>query len=207
MRTRIKICGITRIEDGLDAASAGADAIGFVFYAKSPRYVAPAQARVIADRLPPFVTSVGLFVDATPAEVRDVIRVARLDCLQFHGDESPDYCASFSRPFMKAARVRPGQDLLQYSIDFRDAQALLLDAYVEGVPGGTGQRFDWRLIPKNLSLPIVLSGGLDADNVSDAIAQVRPWAVDVSSGVEASKGIKDAKKIEQFIRGVRNADV
>ena len=207
MRTRIKICGITRIEDGLDAASAGADAIGFVFYAKSPRYVAPAQARVIVDRLPPFVTSVGLFVDATPADVRDVIRVARLDCLQFHGDESPDYCASFSIPFMKAARVRPGQDLLQYSIDFRDAQALLLDAYVEGVPGGTGQRFDWRLIPKNLSLPIVLSGGLDADNVSDAIAQVRPWAVDVSSGVEASKGIKDAKKIEQFIRGVRNADV
>ena len=207
MRTRIKICGITRIEDGLDAASAGADAIGFVFYAKSPRYVAPAQARVIADRLPPFVTSVGLFVDATPAEVRDVIRVARLDCLQFHGDESPDYCASFSIPFMKAARVRPGQDLLQYSIDFRDAQALLLDAYVEGVPGGTGQRFDWRLIPQSLSLPIVLSGGLDADNVSDAIAQVRPWAVDVSSGVEASKGIKDAKKIEQFIRGVRNADV
>ena len=207
MRTRIKICGITRIEDGLDAASAGADAIGFVFYAKSPRCVAPAQARAIADRLPPFVTSVGLFVDATPAEVRDVIRVARLDCLQFHGDESPDYCASFSIPFMKAARVRPGQDLLQYSIDFRDAQALLLDAYIEGVPGGTGQRFDWRLIPKNLSLPIVLSGGLDADNVSDAIAQVRPWAVDVSSGVEASKGIKDAKKIEQFIRGVRNADV
>ena len=207
MRTRIKICGITRIEDGLDAASAGADAIGFVFYAKSPRYVAPAQARVIADRLPPFVTSVGLFVDATPAEVRDVIRVARLDCLQFHGDESPDYCASFSIPFMKAARVRPGQDLLQYSIDFRDAQALLLDAYVEGVPGGTGQRFDWRLIPQSLSLPIVLSGGLDADNVSDAISQVRPWAVDVSSGVEASKGIKDAKKIEQFIRGVRNADV
>ena len=207
MRTRIKICGITRIEDGLAAASAGADAIGFVFYAKSPRYVAPAQARVIADRLPPFVTSVGLFVDATPAEVRDVMRVARLDCLQFHGDESPDYCASFSIPFMKAARVRPGQDLLQYSIDFRDAQALLLDAYVEGVPGGTGQRFDWRLIPQSLSLPIVLSGGLDADNVSDAIAQVRPWAVDVSSGVEASKGIKDAKKIEQFIRGVRNADV
>ena len=207
MRTRIKICGITRIEDGLDAASAGADAIGFVFYAKSPRYVAPAQARVIADRLPPFVTSVGLFVDATPAEVRDVMRVARLDCLQFHGDESPDYCASFSIPFMKAARVRPGQDLLQYSIDFRDAQALLLDAYIEGVPGGTGQRFDWRLIPQSLSLPIVLSGGLDADNVSDAIAQVRPWAVDVSSGVEASKGIKDAKKIEQFIRGVRNADV
>ena len=207
MRTRIKICGITRIEDGLDAASAGADAIGFVFYAKSPRYVAPAQARVIADRLPPFVTSVGLFVDATPAEVRDVIRVARLDCLQFHGDESPDYCASFSMPFMKAVRVRPGQDLLQYSIDFRDAQALLLDAYVEGVPGGTGQRFDWRLIPQSLSLPIVLSGGLDADNVSDAISQVRPWAVDVSSGVEVSKGIKDTKKIEQFIRGVRNADV
>ena len=207
MRTRIKICGITRIEDGLDAASAGADAIGFVFYAKSPRYVAPAQARVIADRLPPFVTSVGLFVDATPAEVRDVIRVARLDCLQFHGDESPDYCASFSMPFMKAARVRSGQDLLQYSIDFRDAQALLLDAYVEGVPGGTGQRFDWRLIPQSLSLPIVLSGGLDADNVSDAISQVRPWAVDVSSGVEVSKGIKDTKKIEQFIRGVRNADV
>lgn len=207
MRTRIKICGITRIEDGLAAASSGADAIGFVFYAKSPRCVAPAQARVIADRLPPFVTSVGLFVDATPAEVRDVMRVARLDCLQFHGDESPDYCASFSIPFMKAARVRPGQDLLQYTIDFRDAQALLLDAYVEGVPGGTGQRFDWRLIPQSLSLPIVLSGGLDADNVSDAVSQVRPWAVDVSSGVEVSKGIKDTKKIEQFIRGVRNADV
>ena len=207
MRTRTKICGITRVEDAHAAAAAGADAIGFVFYATSPRFVAPSQARAIAARLPPFVTTVGLFVDAAKSQVEAVLQEVKLDCLQFHGAESPDYCASFSMPFMKALRVRPGLDLLQYSAEFHNAQALLLDAYVEGVPGGTGQSFDWNLIPKDLALPVVLSGGLDADNVTHAICRVRPWAVDVSSGVEAKKGIKDANKIERFIRGVRNADV
>lgn len=207
MRTRTKICGITRVEDAHAAAAAGADAIGFVFYATSPRFVAPSQARAIAARLPPFVTTVGLFVDAAKSQVEAVLQEVKLDCLQFHGAESPDYCTSFSMPFMKALRVRPGLDLLQYSAEFHNAQALLLDAYVEGVPGGTGQSFDWNLIPKDLALPVVLSGGLDADNVTHAIRRVRPWAVDVSSGVEAKKGIKDANKIERFIRGVHNADV
>lgn len=207
MRTRIKICGITQAKDAQAAALAGADAIGFVFYPGSPRFVTPSQARTIAASLPPFVTTVGLFVDAGIGEVEAVLREVKLDCIQFHGAESPDYCSSFPVPFMKALRVRPEQDLLQYSIEFHDAQALLLDAFIEGMPGGTGQSFDWNLIPKDLPLPVVLSGGLNADNVADAIRRVQPWAVDVSSGVEVAKGIKDADKIERFIRGVRNVDV
>lgn len=209
--TAIKICGITRKQDALAAARCGANAIGLVFYAQSPRYVTPARATELMRALPPFVMSVGLFVDASADEVTRTLAAARVDLLQFHGNESPAYCRQISRqcgvPYLKAARVRPGLDLLQYAHDYHDAKALLLDAYVEGAHGGTGSTFDWALIPKNLPLPVVLSGGLTPENVTMAIQAVRPWAVDVSSGVEISKGIKDTAKIAAFVTGVRNAIV
>jgi phosphoribosylanthranilate isomerase len=205
--TAVKICGIARIEDALAAARCGAHAIGLVFYRRSPRYVAPSLAREIIHALPPFVTPVGLFVDAPAQEVRDVLAVAPVALVQFHGAESPTFCRHFGLPYMKAVRVRPGADLLQYAHDFHDAKALLLDAFVDGTHGGTGRSFDWSLIPRTLALPIVLSGGLDAGNVTGAIRQVRPWGVDVSSGVETSPGIKDAAKIAAFMSGVRDADV
>ncbi len=207
MNTRVKVCGITRLEDGLAAAKLGVDAIGFVFYPPSPRYVDANSASRIAASIPPFVSSVGLFVNANAVDVVNTLHSVRLDYLQFHGEESPEYCAQFGVPYLKAIRVKPGVDLLQYATSFRAAKALLLDAYVEGSHGGTGQGFDWQLIPANLPLPVILSGGLGPANVASAIQLVRPWAVDVSSGVEAAKGIKDADKIEQFMRGVRNADV
>jgi phosphoribosylanthranilate isomerase len=205
MKTRIKICGITRVEDGLAAARLGADAIGLVFYPPSPRAVSLAQAREIADALPPFVTTVGLFVNADVGHVREVLAAVPLQMLQFHGDETPAFCSGFDRPFLKAVRVRPGVDLLQCVKDFHEASGLLLDAWVEGLRGGTGATFDWSLVPRQLLLPVVLSGGLDAGNVEAAVRAVRPWAVDVSSGVESAKGIKDAAKIEEFINGVRDA--
>ncbi|MFA5242171.1 MAG: phosphoribosylanthranilate isomerase [Sulfuricella sp.] len=205
--TRSKICGITRIEDGMAAAQHGADAIGLVFYPPSPRHVSPAQAVAIAAALPPFVTAVGLFVNPDVAEVELVLRALRLDMLQFHGDEAPEFCASFGVPYLKAVRVKPGVDLLQYAIRFRGAKGLLLDAFVAGQAGGTGQSFDWGLIPEGLPLPVILSGGLDPANVRAAIEQVKPWAVDVSSGVEASKGIKDAARIAAFMREVRKENV
>ena len=197
--TRVKICGITAIEDGLHAAHAGADAIGLVFYAKSPRYVEAAIAAAIVRALPPFVTVVGLFVDALEDYVRAVLERVPLDLLQFHGNESPTYCARYGRPYLKAVRVREDTDLLQCAADYAAAQALLLDAYVPGVPGGTGERFDWTWIPAALPKPIVLSGGLTPDNVQEAIGQVHPWAVDVSSGVEASPGRKNPAKVSLFI--------
>ena len=203
--TAIKICGITREQDALAAAHCGANAVGFVFYAKSPRAVTPARAAALMRVLPPFVTSVALFVDADVAAVKHTMAMARADLLQFHGDESPAYCRQFGVPYLKALRVRPGVDLLQYARDYHDAKALLLDAYVEGTPGGTGATFDWALIPKNLPLPVVLSGGLTPENVTAAIKAVRPWAVDVSSGVESARGIKDAAKIAAFVTGERNA--
>mgnify|MGYP003704456695 CR=1 FL=1 len=205
--TAIKICGITREQDLLDAARAGANAVGFVFYTKSPRAVTPARAAELMRGLPPFVTSVGLFVDAGVDEVKAALAVARVDLLQFHGDETPAYCRQFNIPYLKALRVRPGVDLLQYAREYHGARGLLLDAFVEGTPGGTGATFDWALIPKNLPLPVVLSGGLTPGNVAASIRVVRPWAVDVSSGVEISKGIKSAEKIAAFVTGVRNADV
>lgn len=205
--TRSKICGITRIEDGMAAAQHGADAIGLVFYPPSPRHVSPAQAVAIAAALPPFVTTVGLFVDPDVAEVELALRALRLDMLQFHGDESPEFCASFGVPYLKAVRVKPGVDLLQYAIRFRGAKGLLLDAFVAGQAGGTGQSFDWELIPEGLPLPVILSGGLDPANVRAAIERVKPWAVDVSSGVEAGKGIKDAARIAAFMREVRKENV
>lgn len=207
MNTRVKICGITRVQDGLDAVRFGAHAIGLVFYAHSPRAVTVEQASAVVDALPPFVTAVGLFVNAEAEFVRETLAAVPLQLLQFHGDETPEYCAAFGVPYLKAVRVRPGVDLLQYAQDFHGARGLLLDAYVEGVRGGTGATFDWALIPRSLPLPVVLSGGLDADNVEAAVRAVRPWAVDVSSGVESAKGIKDAAKIEAFMNGVRNAGV
>lgn len=205
--TRIKICGITREQDIHAAVYAGADAIGLVFYERSPRHVSGEHAAQLLSVLPPFVTTVGLFVDAEAEFVRAVLAVVPLDVLQFHGDESPEYCAQFGRPWLKAIRVRPGVDLLQCAARYAGAQALLLDAHVEGIPGGTGATFDWSLIPESLALPLILSGGLDKGNVADAIAQVRPYAVDVSSGVEAQKGIKDAAKIAAFVNEVNRIDV
>ncbi|NBO10683.1 MAG: phosphoribosylanthranilate isomerase [Methylophilaceae bacterium] len=205
MRTRVKICGITRPEDALEAILHGADAIGLVFYPQSPRYVTPLQAAEIVKKIPAFITVVGLFVNAEASEISDILSAVHLDLLQFHGDETPMQCRQFSRPYMKAIRVKSDTNLVQYAADYADAKALLLDAFAEGVPGGTGQVFDWNLIPSNLSVPVVLAGGLNADNVTQAIQKVRPYAVDVSGGVEASKGIKDAAKIAAFMRGVSNA--
>jgi len=205
--TRVKICGITRVEDALACAQLGADAIGLVFYASSPRHVSVSQARAIMAALPPFITTVGLFVDADAVEVSAVLTELPLDLLQFHGNESPEYCQRFGRPYLKAMRVKPGVDLVQYAAQYAQAKGLLLDAHVEGVAGGTGQSFDWNLIPAHLPLPVVLSGGLHPDNVTQAIKRVQPAAVDVSSGVEATKGIKDAAKIAAFMQGVRNASL
>jgi len=202
---RSKICGITRIEDALAAAEAGADAIGFVFYAKSPRAVDVRQARAIIAELPPFVTTVGLFVNASRCELNEILEVVPLDLLQFHGDETPQACEGYHRPWIKALRVRPGDDLEAACQLYAGARGILLDTYVAGVPGGTGEAFDWSLVPAHLSKPIILAGGLSADNVGQAIAQVRPYAVDVSGGVEQAKGIKDAAKIEAFMQAVKQA--
>jgi phosphoribosylanthranilate isomerase len=205
-RTRIKVCGITRPEDAHAAVEFGADALGLVFYAPSPRCVTVEQAWEIARIVPPFVTLVGLFVNETKLTVRRVMEAVPIQLLQFHGDEEESFCRSFHAPYIKAARMRPGLDLVRYAESYPSAQGLLLDAYVEGYGGG-GKPFDWSLIPPGLPLPLILSGGLDADNVTEAVRRVRPWAVDVSSGVEAAKGIKDAGKIAAFIAGVKHADV
>ncbi len=205
-RTRAKICGITRVADGLAAVAAGADAIGLVFYAPSPRAVTAAQANTIVSALPPFVTSVGLFVDAPAAEVEAVLAEVPLDLLQFHGNEPPEYCRGFGRPYIKAVRMAEGVDLKAVSADYHDARGLLLDSYQKGVPGGTGHAFDWARIPAGMDKPVVLAGGLKPENVTDAVRRVHPYAVDVSSGVEADKGIKDAERIIAFMRGVELAD-
>ncbi len=204
-RTRIKICGITRAED-LDAAvHAGADAVGFVFYPASARCVTVERAAELASGLPPFVTPVALFVNASSDLVQRVVQAIPHIVLQFHGDESQEECRASGRPYLRAARMEPGFDLLNFASQFPDAQALLLDAHVEGFGGG-GKVFDWSLIPRNVPRPVVLSGGLHAGNVGDGILQVRPSAVDVSSGVEVSKGIKDPLAIRRFCDAVRHAD-
>ncbi|GLZ85573.1 N-(5'-phosphoribosyl)anthranilate isomerase [Metapseudomonas resinovorans] len=200
---RIKICGITRIEDALAAVAAGADAIGFVFYAKSPRAVTPAQAGAIIAALPPFVTTVGLFVDMPRAELTQLLEEVPLDLLQFHGDESPADCGGYGRPYIKALRVKPGDDVAAAIARYPEASGVLLDTYVAGTPGGTGEAFDWSLVPRNAAKPLILAGGLTPENVGDAVRQVRPYAVDVSGGVEASKGIKDTAKIQAFIQQAR----
>ncbi|WP_283744646.1 phosphoribosylanthranilate isomerase [Sideroxydans sp. CL21] len=206
-RTRIKICGITRGQDALAAVSNGADALGLVFYEKSPRHVSLQQAAQLARAIPPFVTMVGLFVNPAVEYVREILAQIPLDMLQFHGEEEPEFCAQFGKPYLKAIRVRNGVDLIQCAARYSAARGLLLDAFIEGVQGGTGESFDWTLIPQGLPLPVILSGGLHTGNVAAAITQVRPYAVDVSSGVEAAKGIKDAAKIAAFINEVKRADV
>lgn len=205
--TRIKICGITQLEDVIAAVHSGANALGLVFYDKSPRNVSVQQAMELTEVIFPFVTLVGLFVNPKVETVQDILRLVPLDLLQFHGDETPEFCAQFGRPYLKAIRVKPGVDLVQCAVDYSGAQGLLLDAYVENSPGGTGELFDWTLIPQDLPLPVILSGGLNDANVSVAIRQVRPYAVDVSSGVEVSKGIKDAQKIAAFISKVNKTDM
>ncbi|APC14869.1 N-(5'-phosphoribosyl)anthranilate isomerase [Pseudomonas frederiksbergensis] len=202
---RSKICGITRIEDALAAVDAGADAIGFVFYAKSPRSVTVQQARAIIAALPPFVTTVGLFVNASRCELGEILDAVPLDLLQFHGDETPADCEGYHRPYIKALRVKAGDDIAASCDAYAKASGILLDTYVEGIPGGTGEAFDWSLIPQGLSKPIILAGGLSAANVVEAIARVHPYAVDVSGGVEQSKGIKDHAKIRAFIQAVRSS--
>jgi phosphoribosylanthranilate isomerase len=216
-RTRVKICGITRVEDAVAAARTGADAIGFVLWPGSPRNVAFEQARTIAAAVPPFVSIVGLFVDAAPEHVRAALAQVPLDLLQFHGAEPPDLCRSFGRRYLKALPVAENAtevDLLEYAARYSDACGLLFDAPPSGgLPGGTGQTFDWHALPRNLPRPLVLSGGLSAANVGEAIRRLKPWAVDVSSGVEASgadgrtiRGTKDPARIAAFIEEVRNAD-
>ena len=205
--TRVKICGITRTEDALAAAQAGADALGLVFHEKSPRHVTVGQAALVAAVLPPFVTLVGLFVNPSEDAVREVLRQVPLDVLQFHGEEEPEFCARFGRPWIKAIRMRHDVDLIQCAARYRLAQGLLLDAFVEGAHGGTGASLDWALIPQAVPLPVILAGGLHSGNVAEAIRLVRPYAVDVSSGVEAAKGIKDAAKVVAFINEVNNIDL
>ncbi|CAL61398.1 N-(5'-phosphoribosyl)anthranilate isomerase (PRAI) [Herminiimonas arsenicoxydans] len=215
-RTRIKICGLTRAEDMQDALAAGADAIGFVFYARSPRYIAPDAAAQLIAQLPPFVSAVGLFVNAGVEEVQAVVAQTSIALLQFHGDETVTECAAIAaavnRPFIRAIRVKPdtsAADLLKYESDYRAASrlfaGLLLDTYVDSY-GGSGKVFDWSLIPANIAPRVVLSGGLSAQNATDAVQRIRPYAVDVSSGVERDKGIKDVAKINAFIAAVRVAD-
>jgi phosphoribosylanthranilate isomerase len=204
-RTRVKICGITREVDLESAVTAGADALGFVFYPPSPRYVQTRRAAELVRAVPPFVTRVGLFANPEPAFVTEVLAQVSIDLIQFQGDESPDFCEQFGRPYLKVARMRSGLDLVEFARAFAGARGLLLDTYVEGF-GGAGQVFDWSLVPKELPLPILLAGGLTGENVGNAIRQLRPAAVDVSSGVEAAKGIKDAAKIAAFIAAVKNAD-
>jgi len=218
VRTRVKICGITRVADALCASRAGADAIGLNFWSGTPRFVEVGRAREIADALPPFVTKVGLFVDPDVSQVRAILDAVPLDVLQFHGTEEPDLCRSFARPYLKAVHMKDGVDLLEYAALYDDAAGFVFDSYWPGdLPGGTGRAFDWSRLSADVraKLPsaVILSGGLDPRNVESAIREVRPWAVDVSSGVEevgpdgkVRRGLKDASRIEAFMNGVRHAD-
>jgi phosphoribosylanthranilate isomerase len=205
-QTRIKICGITSVEDAQLAVASGADAIGLVFYAPSPRAVSVEQAAIIADSVPPFVTVVALFVDELVEEINRILASVAINLIQFHGEETPEFCRQFSRPWVKALRVKPGMDIAAACNAYAGARGILLDSWQEGVPGGTGKTFDWHLASGGLPLPIVLAGGLNDENVGAAIAQLRPDAVDVSGGVEQSPGVKDAGKISNFIAAVRAAD-
>jgi len=206
VRIRIKICGITRVADAQAAAQAGADAVGLVFHPPSPRFLGLEQARELRNAVPPFVAAVALFVNPPAEQVRAVLERVRPAMLQFHGEETPDFCAQFGMPYIKACRVRPGVDLLEYLQPFSGAAGWLLDSHVEEY-GGVGESFDWSLAPARRMRPLILSGGLTRENVREAVRHVRPWAVDVSSGVESAKGIKDAARIAAFIAEVSNADV
>jgi phosphoribosylanthranilate isomerase len=204
-RTRIKICGLTREADVDEALDAGADALGFVLYAKSPRALTLARAAELIARLPPFITPVLLFVNASPGELHQATQALPQALLQFHGDETPALCRITAHAYMRAVRMAPGVDLLDCALKFHDAQALLLDAHVDSY-GGSGKVFDWSQIPPSVPLPVVLSGGLNPANVTDGVLRVRPWAVDVSSGVEVSKGVKSGPLMRRFCKAVREAD-
>ena len=204
-RTRVKVCGITRVEDAISAVESGADAIGFVFFEESPRYINQEKAAEIVKVLPPFVSKVALFVNALETEIRSVLDTVSMDLLQFHGEESPEECRRYSKAYIKAVRMHDDIDLIQLSDDYADASALLLDSFVEGIQGGTGQRFDWSRVPADLNKQIILAGGLTVKNVAAAIHEVSPYAVNVSGGVEIGKGIKDAVMIEEFIQEVMHA--
>jgi len=201
-RTRVKICGLTSVEDALLAVNAGADAIGLVFYGPSPRGVEIKQAVEIAKSLPAFVTKTALFVNPDVSYVESVLSQVDIDLIQFHGDEPADFCEQFSKPFIKAVRMQETTDLNALVGEFNQASGLLLDAYIPGIPGGTGEQFNWSWIPEQLDLPVILAGGLTSDNVKQAIKIASPWAVDVSGGVEASKGVKSPEKIKQFMQQV-----
>jgi len=206
MRTRVKICGFTRVEDAVCAAQLGVDAIGLVFYPLSPRNVGIEQAVKIVNALPAFVSVVALFVDEQESRIREILDRVPIDCLQFHGDESADACRLYRKRYMKALRMQDGIDIPRLALHYHDAAGLLLDAYHPGAKGGTGNRFNWELIPENCALPIILAGGLDESNARQAVQAVRPYALDVSSGVEAEKGVKDALKMAAFVREVNEGD-
>jgi len=202
LRTRVKICGLTSVNDAILAVNAGADAIGLVFYEPSPRHVELTQAAKIAQSIPAFVTKTALFVNPEANYVKQVLDAVSIDLIQFHGDESAEFCAQFAKPYIKAVRMQKSTDLHALALEFKDSRGMLLDAYVAGVPGGTGEQFNWDWIPKTFDLPIILAGGLTSENVQQAIATASPWAVDVSGGVEAFKGIKSPEKIKQFMQQV-----
>lgn len=203
MHTRIKVCGIKHLDDALKSVEFGADAIGLIFVEKSPRYASLTDARIIAESMPPFVTVVGLFMDSSAKEVKEALKVVPLNLLQFHGDESPEYCDQFGMPYIKVLRMRENVNVVAFAQEYPNAAGILLDTYKMGVGGGTGHTFDWNLIPEDVPLPLILAGGLTPENVASAVETVKPYAVDVSSGVESEPAIKDHKKIEQFIKEVQ----
>ncbi|MCK5697572.1 MAG: phosphoribosylanthranilate isomerase [Gammaproteobacteria bacterium] len=207
--TRIKICGITNCEDAKYAYDSGADAIGLVFYPPSPRYISVEQALEIVHSLPPFITTVALFVNEKRQVIDSILKQININLLQFHGNESEQFCASFNCPYIKAVRMKEGLDLYHVQNEYSSAKGLLLDTYKKGIPGGTGEAFNWHKVPHDLTLPVILAGGLVADNIAQAIIQVKPYAVDVSGGVEAThiqkKGKKDPQKITQFMTQAKQA--
>ncbi|PHS71994.1 MAG: phosphoribosylanthranilate isomerase [Cycloclasticus sp.] len=206
MRTRVKICGITQTNDALAAIEAGADALGFVFYDKSPRYLDILKAKKIFNEITPFINKIALFVNPSYEYVMEAVNTLPIDVLQFHGDEDEAFCKSFNTPYLKAVRIRPTTDLKDVASQYGSASGLLIDAYDSTQYGGTGQTFDWNLLPQDASLPLILAGGLNSQNVYDAIKQTNPYAVDVSSGVEKSKGVKEHSLIQQFMQEVKRAD-
>ena len=206
MRTRTKICGFTRVDDAVAAAKLGVDAIGLVFYPPSPRNVNLEQAADIVGALPAFITVVALFVDEKERRIKEILSQVSIDCIQFHGNEAAADCRIYNKSYIKAIRMKQGLDIIKISTDYQDASALLLDAYHPGIQGGSGSQFDWDLIPENNSLPIILAGGLDEGNAEQAVKKVRPYALDVSSGVERTKGIKDVAKMAAFIEAINEGD-
>ena len=207
MRTKIKICGITNSKNALDAVDLGVDALGFVFFGESPRYIEPKKARKIINLLPSFVLRVGLFVNASKEEVLSAISDSSVNVLQFHGDEDEQFCNQFNLPYIKAISFQNGVNLLEYCKLFTSSSAILIDTYSENMRGGTGKTFNWDLLPKELPLPLIVAGGLDSGNVSSLINSINPYGVDVSGGVESDKGIKDYTMMKNFVLGVHNATV